>query len=137
MTTTVPQSMCVISIGTNSPDRDVRMSEALRWLRRTFSPVIISDVYSTPEWSGRFPRYLNAVALVGVAGYVAMDTVNASLKLYERMCGRVPSDKQSGIVPVDLGIVVWRGDICRPEEFGRPYFTKGYEQVMGILSERH
>lgn len=130
MRVTLPDSVCVVGVGSNSPDRKARIDEALRWLARTFDPAIFSPVYSTPEWSGRFPEYLNAVAVLGLAPYVGFDAVNASLKLYERRCGRVPSDKTSGIVPIDLDIVVWRGEVCREVEFTRPYFSQGYDLVV-------
>jgi 2-amino-4-hydroxy-6-hydroxymethyldihydropteridine diphosphokinase len=126
----LPDSVFVVGLGSNSPDRDVRVADAMRWLERTFSPAIFSHAYSTPELSGRFPRYVNAVALLSVAPYVSFDEVNASLKLYERMCGRVPSDKVSGIVPIDLDIMVWHGTVCREAEFTRSYFTEGYDDVM-------
>ncbi|WP_295729403.1 2-amino-4-hydroxy-6-hydroxymethyldihydropteridine diphosphokinase [uncultured Muribaculum sp.] len=135
MRTDLPDTMCVVGIGSNSPDRAARVDAALAWLARTFSPALFSPVYSTPEWSGRYPAYLNAVALLGVASYVGFDDVNASLKLYERRCGRVPSDKLNGIVPVDLDIVVWRGEVCREAEFTRPYFAEGYRMVLEKMSQ--
>ena len=129
----LPDTMCIVGVGSNSPDRAIRVAEAIGWLGRTFYPALFSPVYSTPEWSGRFPEYLNAVAAVGVAPYIGFDEVNASLKLYERRCGRVPSDKTTGIVPVDLDIVVWRGEVCRETEFQRPYFSEGYNMVVKQL----
>lgn len=97
--------------------------------------ILLSSRLFTPPLSGAeaFPEYLNAVAAVGVAPYVGFDEVNASLKLYERRCGRVPSDKTTGIVPVDLDIVVWRGEVCRETEFQRPYFSEGYNMVVKQL----
>ena len=135
MKTDLPDTMCVVGVGSNSSDRAARVDDALAWLARTFSPALFSPVYSTPEWSGRYPDYLNAVAVVGVAPCARFDDINASLKLYERSCGRVPFDKKSGIVPVDLDIVVWRGEVCRESEFTRPYFAEGYRMVLEKMSQ--
>lgn len=127
--------MCTLGVASNSPDRKQQVANALRWLDATFGPTVHSAPYPTDEWSGRFPQYLNAVALLRLAPYVDMQAVNASLKLYERRCGRVPSDKQSGIVPIDLDIVVWRGEVVREAEFSRPYFAEGYRQVLTLLEQ--
>ncbi len=118
----------VVSLGSNSTDRAERMSAALEWLASGLQQQRDSGVYETPEFSGRYPDYLNCVA----SGFTPLDfyTLNSRLKEYERASGRTPASKVTGIVPIDLDIVVFNGEVLRPGEFSRDYFTIGYRLLQ-------
>ena len=117
----------IISIGSNAPDRDVRMEKAVGWLSGVLDRCRVSDVYETPEYSGRYPSYFNCVA----EGFTSLevDRLNELLKDYERSEGRTSESKLTGIVPVDLDIVEYDGVVLREVEFNREYFAIGYRQL--------
>lgn len=133
MTTEVPATMCVIGIGSNTPDRDERMALALAWLSKAFDCAAISPVYETPEWSGRFPSYINAVAALSLYFDDTLEEVKYRLKQYEIKAGRTPNDSAAGLVPIDLDIVIWRGDVCRPVDYDRDYFRIGFDRIASRI----
>ena len=120
----------VIGIGSNCGDRGKNIAEAVDWLNAHFSDVRVSDIYETPEWSGRFAPYLNGVVSAGTT--LSLDAATGMLKGYERSAGRTPESKVTGEVPVDLDIVVFNGDILRPVDMTREYFLRGYRQLQGF-----
>lgn len=117
----------IVSIGSNAPSRDYMMDAAVKWLHEVLSECATSDIYETPEYSGRYPAYFNCVAI----GFTAHDsaTLNGLLKDYERKSGRTSESKITGIVPIDLDIVEYDGKLLRPVEFEREYFAIGYRQL--------
>lgn len=120
----------VISIGSNAPDREKSMEEAIRWLTETLDRCRVSDVYETPEYSGRYPSYFNCVA----EGFTMLDvdSLNELLKDYERSHGRTSESKRTGIVPIDLDIVKYGDTILRQVEFCREYFAIGYRRLRAL-----
>lgn len=119
----------IVSLGSNAGDREERMKAAIRWLAGVIDDSRFSDVYETPEYSGRYPAYYNCVA-EGLTSYDA-DTLNRILKDYEKSAGRTSESKLTGIVPVDIDIVEYDGVLLRPVEFEREYFAIGYRQLHG------
>lgn len=51
----------VISIGSNSRDREWQMKNGLEWLRSVLSHIKESEVYNSAASNGRDADYLNAV----------------------------------------------------------------------------
>lgn len=117
----------IVSIGSNSPDRGVRVDAAVGRLCEVLSECRVSDIYETPEYSGRYPAYYNCV----VEGFTSLDikSLEILLKDYERSAGRCAESKLTGIVPIDLDVVEYGGEILRPVEFDREYFAIGYRQL--------
>ena len=120
-------NVVVIGVGSNSPDKHSRMASSMEWLREHFREVRMSEIYSTKALNGVDADYLNAV--VGIETSLDIIRLNDMLKRYEASCGRTPESKSEGIVPMDLDIVVWNGEIVRPNDYHRPYFRIGYLQL--------
>lgn len=117
----------VLSLGSNSDDCKQRMDECKKWLSCILSDATCSDVYETPALNGKDKNYLNAV-FVGYSEF-PFDILHTRLKQYEKDCGRTALSKVTGIVPIDIDIVMWNGDILRRRDFEMSYFKIGWEQI--------
>lgn len=118
----------VVSIGSNSPDRQYQMDFAIRYLKSILKNVLVSSIYETPAINGKDAPYFNAVAFAETD--LGMEETTALMKQWERLCGRTSESKQLGIIPIDIDIVVWDNKIIKERDFAMPYFTKGYQQIV-------
>ncbi len=127
-------TVVVFSIGSNLANSRVRVELALRWLDRHFDPTIVSSVYSTPELSGRFADYNNAIAI----GHTTRpkEDIEKQIKDYERSCGRTSASKSRGLVAIDIDLVAFDNRPLRPKELNRDYFKIGWQQLEKFLSQK-
>ncbi|MBQ7042749.1 MAG: 2-amino-4-hydroxy-6-hydroxymethyldihydropteridine diphosphokinase [Muribaculaceae bacterium] len=124
-------NVAVLSLGSNSPDKEQQMRNAVKQMKHLFNSVAISDFYEVPAFNGKDAPYLNAVMVVSTA--MSINDVNLLLKRWEVKCGRTPESKQKGIVPIDLDIVMWNSEIIRPVDYSRSYVSIGIAQLLAEL----
>lgn len=126
----------VISIGSNSSDRQWQLDYAIRHLKSKFKSVSVSSIYESSAQNGKDAPYLNAV-MVGETN-MDLDKTTAFCKQWETLCGRTPASKLEGVIPIDIDIVVWNGDVVKETDFLFPYFTRGYHQLVaaGKVSQK-
>ena len=124
-------NVAILSIGTNSSDKEIQMSNAIKHLEKMFEKAVVSDVYEVPAHNGIDAPYLNSVMIVSSS--MSMEDVNAQLKQWERECGRTPESKKQGIVPIDLDIVIWNNEVIRPVDYSRSYVSMGLSQLLAKL----
>ena len=117
----------VLSIGSNSADREAQMTNCIAWLRGIATLTKLSSVYNSPASNGKDPDYLNAVA--EITSTLTHPELNKLLKNYERQCGRTPQSKALGSIPIDIDIVMWNGEVLRPKDFAQYYFAKGWNEI--------
>ena len=117
----------VLSIGSNSADRETQMTNCIAWLRGIATPTKLSSVYNSPASNGKDPDYLNAVA--EITSTLTHPELNKLLKNYERQCGRTPQSKSLGSIPIDIDIVMWNGNVLRQKDFAQYYFAKGWNEI--------
>ncbi len=55
--------------------------------------------------------------------------LNSAFKAYERACGRDEECRSKGLVPIDLDIVMWNGDVVREKDYKQQFFKIGWEQI--------
>lgn len=120
----------VLSIGSNAVDKEERLAFGFDELRSRLVVVARSEAYVTPALNGRDADYLNAVAVVQAD--IDFDSLNVLLKQIETLCGRTPQSKMSGVIPLDLDIVIALGNVVRPGDFDRQYFQIGWNQIKRI-----
>lgn len=118
----------ILSIGTNSPDREWQMSHAIKQLKQIFKKTTFSEIYEVPAHNGIDAPYLNAI-MVGMTNQT-LDEANGALKQWETICGRTPASKQQGVIPIDLDIVVWNNEVIRPVDYSREYVSKGISFLL-------
>ena len=117
----------VLSIGSNSADRDAQMTNCIAWLRDNATLTKLSSVYNSPASNGKDPDYLNAVA--EITSTLTQPELKRLLKDYERQCGRTPQSKALGSIPIDIDIVMWNGNVLRQKDFAQYYFAKGWDEI--------
>lgn len=122
---------CLISLGSNVPDRHERMAAARNWLCRQFSSVTFSDVYSTRAINGRSPDYLNMVAAIHTD--LTVTDLTTLCKDYETTCGRTPNSKSSGLIEIDVDLLQYGTLMLRPDELLRPYLQQGLQSLSQAL----
>ena len=117
----------IFSIGSNCGNRHAFVSEGLKWLANLLSDFRCSSIYATPDCHGGFKEYLNAV----VYGKTSRSKKELEIlcKKYEAECGRNESMRNAGQVPVDIDIVIYDGDILRPNDYKRDFFKIGYAMI--------
>lgn len=118
----------VLSLGSNDGDRVRNVLCALEWLSSFISKIENSPVYETPDHTGHSGCYVNAV-VEGFTSY-GSDELNLLLKDYEIKAGRTVEKRAAGLVPIDIDIVVWNGDVVRPRDFSRKFFSIGYQMMQ-------
>lgn len=118
----------ILSIGTNSPDREWQMTHAMKRMKQLFKKTVISDIYEVPAHNGIDAPYLNAVMIASTT--MNMDEATVALKQWETVCGRTPASKQQGIIPIDLDIVVWNDEVVRPIDYSREYVSIGISRLL-------
>lgn len=127
----VARHMVWLGLGSNCGDRSRSMSMAIEWLGGILEDAEFSHVYETsPVGSGTRP-YLNAV----VSGWTVLDdeSLNLTLKAYERMHGRDDAARCRGDVPVDIDLVVSGGKVLRPRDWGCAFFRIGYDRLCASV----
>ncbi|WP_289712702.1 2-amino-4-hydroxy-6-hydroxymethyldihydropteridine diphosphokinase [uncultured Muribaculum sp.] len=117
----------ILSVGSNTKSSRWRVKNALKWLNGCFYIKSASIVYSTPEISGRFAEYSNAVAIAYT--HMSQPEIIKALKSYECHNGRTKSSKASGRVTIDIDLIAYDDSILRPKELNRNYFTIGWNQI--------
>lgn len=119
-----------ISVGSNVPDKEIKIEEGLRALRQlnVISGFEVSQIYSTPSCNGVGPDYSNCV--VGLYTTLTADELNNKLKDIEKQAGRThDASSDRHIVELDLDLVVFDNEILRQCDFDRRHFRIGYEQL--------
>ena len=120
----------ILSLGSNSDDRQSQMDLAFSHLKSVFDKVESSEIYETEALNGKDAPYLNSV-IVGYTNMSYDETVDY-MKQWEKNCGRTSESKLKGIIPIDIDVVVWNETIVRPKDFEMSYFTRGYQQLFTI-----
>ncbi|MBR5918994.1 MAG: 2-amino-4-hydroxy-6-hydroxymethyldihydropteridine diphosphokinase [Prevotella sp.] len=118
----------IISIGTN-----VEQSINMFMGKRRLEELLHSVQYSTEVWSDAIDlpesdRFLNCLARVRTVH--GLKQVQQALKQIERRCGVSQAMKHTGIVKLDLDILLYGNERFHEEDWERPYI----QQLMRELN---
>ena len=117
----------VISIGSNCGDRDKNVRSGLEWLNKLLYKSKASSLYATPDCSGGPREYINAV-VKGITT-LPLSELEDKCKEYEKLHGRTDEARRLGNVTIDIDIVIFDGNVLRPKDAGRAFFTIGYSMI--------
>ena len=120
----------VISLGSNIAEAERKLRDAIGRLKEVGRDIVVSEFYHTPDISGSGVMYLNAV----LKGRFMMDaaSLHDECKTMELSLGhRKPSSGAKGEVAIDIDVVTFDGEVLRPVDYGRRYFTIGMEYLQG------
>ncbi|MDE7402577.1 MAG: 2-amino-4-hydroxy-6-hydroxymethyldihydropteridine diphosphokinase [Muribaculaceae bacterium] len=131
----------VVSIGSNISAENVR--RCLTWLNERFTLIKSSSVYQTPQQhrdldittqaatsnnNSEVRIYSNAVAIYNCNEN--LEELNIEFKKYEKEEGRTPEFKKTGIVPVDIDVVIFNGEIIRTWDYNQRFFKIGFKEII-------
>lgn len=109
----------LISIGSNI-DRDNNMDSCYRLLLDTYPNISFTDrIETAPFGLSNVPCFLNQLVVINTED--GKDKVVTCLKSIEDILGRVPEDKESGFIKIDVDLLAINNFIVRKEDFVRPY----------------
>ena len=118
----------VICLGSNSPNRAEMIRLAISKVEAEYpSGIAVSHIYETPAIDGVSPNYSNAVMMLDSTH--DYEQTQLQLKCIEREMGRTAQSKATGIVEIDLDVVMFNGTVMRPKDFNRNYFQIGYNHI--------
>ena len=109
----------LISLASNTPDKLRQMNNAFAASSSIYETVACGSIKS--------PNYLNAV--VKIFTDTDHQELHNVLKTMEKAHGRTPESKLSGKIPLDIDIVVWNGEIIRPQDWKQDYFQTGLKEL--------
>lgn len=112
----------VICFGSNVPGRDEAISLARSLVETVATTVAVSPAHVSADICGRGCDYLNVA--VRCATDLTLEGFSAKLAEFERLGGRTSDSKASGIMPIDIDIVIWDGIVISPSDYSRPYFRQ-------------
>lgn len=117
----------VLCVGSNTPGcigTVDSVAERLCLMMHPHGEVLRSEVYTGPSHSGIGADYANCV----VEGSLTMTLADlaALCRRMEREAGRTPQSKEQGIMPLDVDIVVWNGEVLRAFDYGSDHFRRGF-----------
>ena len=120
----------VLSIGSNSRDREWQMRHCIEWLKHILSSVKVSSIYNSVAVNNHDTDYLNAVMIESTKK--GLEDISALMKQYETVCGRTPASKLQGEIPIDIDIVLWNNDVIRQRDFAQQYFQRGWQELKEV-----
>lgn len=119
--------VAVISLGSNLPCAADILDDTCRRIAAVAAILRSSGCYFGPDDTGRGPRYANAV--LEIVTDLTPDGFREFARGLEAAAGRTPESKLLGIMPLDIDVVIWDGDVVDTHDRFRPYFIKGYSLI--------
>lgn len=114
---------CLLCMGSNT-DRSAQLSVARKALCATFPDIRFGEMMETEAiGSGFHSPFSNQLAKFSTT--LSPDSVHDLFKELERRSGRVPEDKELGVVKLDIDLLVFDNEVLKPEDMKREYIRKG------------
>lgn len=122
------ESEAIFCIGSNCGKKEKNVAASLAWLSEILSEFRHSSIYATPDCHGGSKKYENAVA-IGTTRLLPHE-LERLCKERELACGRDSEARASGDVPIDIDLVLYRGEILRDKDYRSEFFIKGYTELL-------
>lgn len=113
----------ILSLGSNIGNRCDNIAAALSALAQSGVEYgSVSSAVESPDDTGRGNAYINVAA--DCRTDLSLQALKERISEIERQCGRVPSSKATGQMPIDIDVVVWDDEVVSRYDFERPYFKE-------------
>lgn len=123
---------CVICIGSNY-NPSVNITKAVETLSGMFPGILWGETVVTPAEGLSFPvpDYHNCAAVfstdIDIAG------LRQRFKEIEKACGRGSDSKSTGIVPLDIDLLKYDGQILKPQDMQTDYVRQSLFSLFPFL----
>lgn len=118
---------CLLCLGSNL-DGATRLAIARRVLATIFPDIRFSEEMETEAiGSGFLSPFHNQVAKFNT--FLSAQEVRSLLKQLEKDNGRLPEDKEQGIVKLDIDLLKYDDTVLKPEDLTKPYVQTGIRSL--------
>ena len=118
---------CLLCLGSNF-DRHLRMRTAREALKEFFPNIQFSEEMETKAIGDKMlSPFSNQVAQFETD--FSLEEIRQLLKAIERQNGRMPEDKNQGIVKLDIDILAYGKQVIKPDDLQRDYVQKGLQTL--------
>lgn len=120
-------SEAVICLGSNVDCRRFNIDSALDRLSDVCDVIKSTGIYETEADNHKDAPFFNLVMRCRCR--LSLDDMLRRCKELEIKAGRLPDSKATGIMPLDVDIIVWDGQVIDERQYAKPYFTLGYDKL--------
>lgn len=118
---------CVICLGSNHHAK-ICLAKAEKMLGECFPSITWGKIVETaPEGTFGTTPYLNRAALIGTTWDI--DRLTKCFKEMERACGRTKESRRTGIIPLDIDLLVSDGQAVKPADLQKRYVRRALEEL--------
>lgn len=122
------QHTCFICLGSNF-DRETHMKAARRALTSTFTDIRFGTEMVTEAIGNKFlSPFSNQVAIFCTALHTK--EVRAILKQIEHDNGRLPEEKEYGIVKIDIDLLKYDDTVLKPNDLKKDFVKAGISKLL-------
>ncbi len=116
----------VIMLGSNT-DMNMLLS-AISMLEDWFDVIAVSEIRKTTAIGEHYqsPFYNQAIRIK--TEYDREETIRI-FKKTEKKLGRTAESKKEGIVPIDIDLIVWNGEICHDDYYRFDFVKKCVDEI--------
>lgn len=118
----------VICLGSNVDCRRAKIDGAIDGLGGVCEVLESTGIYETEADNHTDAPFFNLVMRCRCT--LSLDEMLACCKELEARAGRLSESKATGIMPLDVDIIVWDGRVIDPRQYAKPYFTLGYKRLQ-------
>ena len=112
----------VLLLGSNVTNREAQLSAALDRIDSIGTRRRVSALCTSADVAGLGNDYANITATYTTR--MSLHDFCDALAHIERSSGRTASSKYTGVMPLDIDVVIWDGTVVSPDDYSRPYFEK-------------
>ena len=126
---------CLICLGSNFGYSE-RLKAARCALQRFFSDIRFGMEMETEAIGGKWlSPFCNQLAIF-TSDLSAFD-IRLILKRIEKENGRLPEDKEKGVVKLDIDLLMVDDEVLKPEDMERDFVKKGLEEDIFIHNKTY
>ena len=119
---------CLLCLGSNS-NRHFRMEAARKALTELFPNIRFSTEMTTEAIGDKFlSPFSNQVAKIETP--LTRKEIRSLLKKIEKENGRLPEDKEQGIVKLDIDLLTFDDLILKPNDLEKDFVIKGIPSLQ-------
>ena len=120
--------LCLLCLGSNS-NRHFHMEAARKALMELFPNICFSTEMTTEAIGDKFlSPFSNQVAKIETP--LNREEIRSLLKKIEKENGRLPEDKEQGIVKLDIDLLTFDDSILKPNDLEKDFVIKGISSLQ-------
>ena len=116
----------LISLGANTPDKHSILQHTIEAIGSMWHISAQTPIYDSPA-EGSIASVPYANALVAATIDEPYEWVRNKFKQWECNAGRTPEQKKSGLVPLDIDIIMWDDTILKERDMQMNYMKTGLQ----------